>query len=189
MEVRNAERLTPAEIVERLDLPAKSIVILSGGNPALHKLLPLVALLHDRGAEVHVETQGSRWADWFAEVDQVVVSPKPPSSGMSDKTDAELPLFMDEWRKTHQNNLVLKMVVGDQRDLGWSLRTREAVDPFGELPFYLSALTPPQASLHEVAASYQQLCELVTQSDTARKHDPVVLPQLHVIAWGHRQGV
>lgn len=68
-------------------------VTLSGGNPALlPQLGGLVALLHEKGIRTAVETQGSVWQDWALAVDEVTVSPKPPSSRM----ETDLPL-LDAW--------------------------------------------------------------------------------------------
>ncbi|QJC50571.1 7-carboxy-7-deazaguanine synthase QueE [Paenibacillus albicereus] len=59
-------------------------VTLSGGNPALlPQLGGLIALLQGGGTIVALETQGSRWQDWFPAVDELTLSPKPPSSGMA----------------------------------------------------------------------------------------------------------
>lgn len=89
--VRQLERLPAAEIVARLRAldGASRWVTLSGGNPAMHQLDALVDQLHAEGWYVAVETQGSRWQPWLAKVDQLVISPKPPSSGML-TTDHEL---------------------------------------------------------------------------------------------------
>ena len=82
---RNSERLSIDQILERLERlsGAPTWVVLSGGNPALHELGPLVQLLHGVGQKVAVETQGSVWREWLSEVDRLTISPKPPSSGMA----------------------------------------------------------------------------------------------------------
>ena len=115
-EVRaNAESLTPSEIVSRVaNLPhGPKLVVLSGGNPALLELGVLVEKLQLAGYEVAVETQGSRWRDWLAGVDQLIVSPKPPSSGMTgiSVTDA-FALFMSKVVE-HGTSPTLKIVVFD----------------------------------------------------------------------------
>src|SRR4051812_31526998 len=80
----NAERLSATEITERVRTleDGPSLVVLSGGNPALLGLRGLVNELHAAGYEVAVETQGSIWRDWLGQVDRLVTSPKGPSSGM-----------------------------------------------------------------------------------------------------------
>ena len=169
-------------------LPARvPRVILSGGNPALLQLGPLVDVLHDDGRMISVETQGSVWRDWLAKVDMLVVSPKPPSSGMvTPEHEAQTAEFIGE-AKYHNNGLALKIVVFDQADYDWA---RELLLRWPSIPGFLSAGTPQGVDtivLEEVACSYQRLCELVA-GDPALG-DVRVLPQLHVIAWGTARGV
>ena len=57
-------------------------VSLSGGNPAIQPLGPLIDHGHAQGYRFALETQGSVAKDWFAKLDTLVLSPKPPSSGM-----------------------------------------------------------------------------------------------------------
>jgi len=59
------------------------MVSLSGGNPAIQPLGELIALGKSRGYQFALETQGSIAQDWFAELDVLTLSPKPPSSGMT----------------------------------------------------------------------------------------------------------
>ena len=40
----------------------------------------LVVKLKARGVTLGIETQGSRWQTWLKDIDQVTLSPKPPSS-------------------------------------------------------------------------------------------------------------
>lgn len=195
--VRQADRMTAADILNALDrLRAfdrhQPYIVLSGGNPALHELGGVVALLHSCGAFVSVETQGSVWRDWLMDVDRLVVSPKPPSSGMvSPKHDGQLSEFMD--RATVGLPTVLKIVIADAYDLGWA---RAAHDDYPGVPLYLSACTPtevpwdmdPETWIRmEVGRRYAWLCEAVAGDPDLG--DAVVLPQLHVIAWGLKVGV
>src|SRR5690606_19485375 len=60
-----------------------SFVTLSGGNPALlPDLSELITLLKANNIKIGLETQGSRWQDWFLDIDELTLSPKPPSSKM-----------------------------------------------------------------------------------------------------------
>jgi 7-carboxy-7-deazaguanine synthase len=199
-QVRKAERLSATAIVGRLlelglpDSPgaAPAWVILSGGNPALHKLGPLVASLHELGAKVAVETQGSIYRPWLDLVDRLTISPKPPSSGMAthrhrDAFDA----FMAHARHAGEQRLALKIVCFDALDLAWAKRL---LRDFPTIPAYLSAGTPvgapaptsePELKL-AVAERYRWLCEAVANDQDLNAR---VLPQLHVIAWGSSTGV
>lgn len=190
--VREAPRMTAAEIAESLGrLPARpEWVTLSGGNPALFELGDLVARLHQDGWRIAVETQGSVWRDWLADVDLLTVSPKPPSSGMlSSDHDAESRRFLGRAIET-SGRVVLKIVVFDDQDYDWARGVRES---WTGVPFHLSCGTDPplvgatQAeALREVSVRYRWLCERAA-------HDPImidarILPQLHVLAWGHEKG-
>lgn len=191
-EVRKARRMGVDAIVEeleRLPLGAQRVVI-SGGNPALHDLTALVAALQvGVGLRVAVETQGSVWRAWLRNVDTLVVSPKPPSSGMvTDKHKAQTYAFMthvETW-----SSLSLKVVVFDVRDYLWARRLHR---DYPDVPFYVSAGTPVdpnmpgEDTINEVLNRFAWLAETVAKDILMA--DAVVLPQLHVLAWGTVRGV
>ena len=56
------------------------LVTLSGGNPAIQPLGKLIDLGHTHGYTFAIETQGSVAQPWFAHLDYLTLSPKPPSS-------------------------------------------------------------------------------------------------------------
>ena len=206
-EVRQAEKLTDFEIVERLNvMPAAPWVILSGGNPALHDLSELVPLLHEGGYRVAVETQGSLWKPWMAWVDRLCVSFKPPSSLMGAKSTTESArrfasrvtdvLSDDDW--------FVKIVVFDETDFLWAEEVHRLVRQISEAQFILSAgndagrtvgqpdraddRTNDQVRLG-LLDSTRALTERFLQSDL--RNDPLarVQAQQHVLLWGNAQGV
>lgn len=189
-EVRtNAKRLTVEQIVRRVtELPAgPDLVVLSGGNPALLDLGALVLALRRGDKRVAVETQGSRWRDWLADVDRLVISPKPPSSGMAGPDElVALQAFISN--VTSASAPVLKIVVFDQADLDWAAARH---GDHRQLPLFLSAGTdvglPEQETLGRLRERYRWLCETVARRADLRAAR--VLPQLHVIAWGTARGV
>jgi len=78
--------MTSPQIIARVNELARDrpvLVSLSGGNPALQPLAPLIALGRRDGHSFALETQGSISQAWFAELDWLILSPKPPSSGMT----------------------------------------------------------------------------------------------------------
>lgn len=184
-----AEPLTAQEIGSRLGaLPAgPDLVVLSGGNPALLELGTLVEDLRGAGMRVAVETQGSRWKAWLSSVDRLVISPKPPSSGMStDKHQMEVAAFMSE-AKEHPG-AAIKIVVFDESDLDWAAEHHRR---YPGLPLYLSAGTDvgldEATTLERLRDRYRWLCETVSHRPELSRSR--VLPQLHVIAWGTAKGV
>jgi 7-carboxy-7-deazaguanine synthase len=189
-EVRaNAERLTAGQIVRRVcELPSgPDLVVISGGNPALFELGTLVVALKQTGRRVAVETQGSRWRNWLADVDRLVISPKPPSSGMAGpEAIAALQAFIDNAPVGCAP--VLKIVIFDQADLEWAA-ARHRDHP--GLPLFLSTGTDVGLSDDETVSRlrerYSWLCETVARRSDLRAAS--VLPQLHVIAWGTVKGV
>lgn len=184
-----ARRLSPAEIVAELKGLAAGprLVVLTGGNPAMFDLALLVRELHEHDYTVAVETQGSIWRDWLANVDCLVISPKPPSSGMaSDEHRAKLTQFMKRTAKNPRR--ALKIVIFDEQDLEW---TRKVAREYAGVPLYLSAGTDvgltDEATLEALRARFRWLCEAV--SSLGEFASARVLPQLHVVAWGTKRGV
>ena len=188
----HADRLSVGDIVERLGALRKGpqLVVLSGGNPALLQLGELVGQLQRSGREVAVETQGSVWRDWLGTVDRLVVSPKPPSSGMATPEHADqFAVFAERLAAAGRvAHAVLKVVIFDEDDLEWAQDLHSA---YPHLPLYLSAGTDVDIDEAQAVAAmrerYRWLCEAVA----ARRalSDSRVLPQLHVIAWGTARGV
>jgi 7-carboxy-7-deazaguanine synthase len=74
-------KMDAEEILQRVqELSGGPILVtLSGGNPALQPLELLLDLGHERGFTFALETQGSIAREWFAKLDYLVLSPKPPS--------------------------------------------------------------------------------------------------------------
>lgn len=192
--VRDADNLTDLQIVDRLDaLSLAPMVVLSGGNPALQHLDTLLPLLEQRYDVIAVETQGSRWQSWLAFVHSLVVSPKPPSSGeVSKRNDTQFVHFMAAATAKARAALTLKIVIFSEVDLQWAQGVHER---YPEVPFYLSVGTdishPDQIEHADTVAAvgerYAWLCERVANNPLW--HRVTVLPQLHVIAWGHKVGV
>lgn len=178
----NVERLDAPSILARLDalLPGAGMVVLSGGNPAVHDLGDVVLGIKARGLWCAVETQGSIWRPWLATVDRLVVSPKPPSSGMvSPRHYAEHTRFLERAAGARAT-ITLKYVVFDDVDLQW------AIDQANGKPCFLSVGTDPGATTGQILDRYTWLCERVCELGLAKVK---VLPQLHVLAWGHARGV
>ena len=178
--------MTPAEAwakVKHLSDNTPLTVSLSGGNPAIQNFEPLIALGHADGYTFACETQGSVPATWFARLDTLVLSPKPPSSGMRvDWTAFEACL-------THApDHTVLKIVVFDEVDYAWA---RGVADSHPSLPLYLQ---PGNDSTDpETPVDLNQLAErmrwLVDKATADRWFAPHILPQLHVFLWGNARGV
>ena len=177
------------EDVERLSGGVPLTVSLSGGNPAIQPLAPLIAAGKSRGYRFALETQGSIAKPWFANLDVLVLSPKPPSSGMVLDAEALAACFAAAGAGPRS---VLKFVVFDEADFAFA-RSVAALHP--GVPVYLQPgnHTPPPPEDGDAAIDIDgimtRMLWLVDQVTAARWYEATVLPQLHVLLWGNRRGV
>ncbi|WP_080847889.1 7-carboxy-7-deazaguanine synthase QueE [Cytobacillus gottheilii] len=164
-----------------------SFVTISGGNPALLKNLRyLIQLLKSKNIKIGLETQGSKWQDWFLEIDELTISPKPPSSGMITNFN-----MLDKIiGKLHACNASLKVVVFDDEDY---LYAKNVHLRYPEVPFFLQVgnsdnqTADNQQLLAQLIEKYEWLIDK-TMADHELK-DIKVLPQLHTYIWGNKRGV
>ncbi|WP_112610618.1 7-carboxy-7-deazaguanine synthase QueE (plasmid) [Rhizobium sp. WW22] len=175
--------------VTRLSGGKPLTISLSGGNPAIQPLGPLIAWGHAEGYRFALETQGSLAREWFAELDVLVLSPKPPSSGMVTDWIA----FDDCLRMAGDGpQIALKIVIFDDLDYEYA---RDAAARYPQLPVYLQPgnHTPPPADAEDAIVDIDGIVErmrwLVEKVSNDRWFEARVLPQLHVIIWGNRRGV
>ncbi|WNS45084.1 7-carboxy-7-deazaguanine synthase QueE [Paenibacillus sp. MMS20-IR301] len=165
-------------------------VTISGGNPALigEAMGEFITLLHERGIQTAIETQGSKWQDWFLDVDVLTVSPKPPSSGM--KTDWDK---LDEIMRRVENSNSgkgahsLKVVVFNEEDYDYA---RKVHFRYPEVPLFLQPgndnVTEEGDISGRLLGRLEWLFNLVIadpQMNQAR-----VLPQLHALIWHNKRG-
>ena len=178
---KNATRMTAAEIATGVKMLDNSDwITLTGGDPVMYDIDSVVDALGDY--KLSVETEGYLWRDWLNKAEQVVVNPKAPSSGMSDKTN---------WEILHKYEAIcahLKIVIFDNTDLDWA---EWVAQRYPSMKLYLSVGTPQ--GLGEDETQKQVLCRLHDLSNEVLKRDKlstaILLPQQHVLTWGTQQGV
>ena len=164
-------------------------VSLSGGNPAIQPFGALIRRGQADGYRFALETQGSVAKDWFAEIDTLVLSPKPPSSDM----DTDWSAFDKCLAAAGQSpQVVLKIVIFDDADYHYAKQTAAR---YPELAMYLQPgnHTPPPAEDDGVCVDQvgvmDRLHWLVDKVTKDRWFEARVLPQLHVLLWGNKRGV
>ena len=175
--------------VQELSHGVPLIVSLSGGNPAIQPFAQLIRLGHEEGYRFALETQGSVNANWFGELDFLVLSPKPPSSDMEPDWSAFEACLDAAGEKPSIN---LKIVIFDERDYAFA---RDVARCYPHLPIYLQPgnHTPPppdndQASI-DIEGLNKRLDWLVDKVTSDQWFEACVLPQLHVMLWGNKRGV
>jgi 7-carboxy-7-deazaguanine synthase len=186
--------LTPEEVWDELKTLGQSNfshVTISGGNPALLKGIgPLVDLLHEHNIVVALETQGSRWQDWMLHIDELTLSPKPPSSRM--ETDWKtLDKIIGRLSEEGKGQSSLKIVVFDEKDYEYAVTVHKR---YPHLPFYVQAgnswvndNNDDGLLLHRLVNRYEWLISRVMNDE--RMTRVRILPQLHTYVWGNKRGV
>ncbi len=174
--------------VERLSGGRPLMVTLSGGNPAIQPLGPLIRLGREKGYRFALETQGSVARGWFADLDMLVLSPKPPSSGM----DLDWAALGQCAEAADGAQMVLKIVVFDEADYRFA---REVAAFLPLLPVCLQPgnHTPPppddDSAVVDQAGIDDRMRWLVERVTADGWFEARVLPQLHVMLWGNKRGV
>lgn len=183
--------MTPKEIFDKvveLGEDNFSHVTISGGNPALWRdpMDQLIDMLHEKGYSVGLETQGSIWQDWFWKIDDLVISPKPPSSGMTpdlEKLD-EIILRL----QVRSVNFSLKVVVFDDTDFEFAKMINKR---YNQPIFYLSVGNEDPNEEGDIS---QRLLRKLDWLWSKVLSDPEMnnarpLPQLHTLVWANKRGV
>lgn len=185
-------------------------VTISGGNPALlPQLGQLVQLLSEKGIRTAVETQGSKWQDWLTDINEVTISPKPPSSGMKTNFDMlddiirrlehnQISRYTAQTQETalayagtsqFAHSFSLKVVIFDENDLAYAEKVHLR---YPNILLYLQTGNPDVTSADDqIAASLLKRYEwLIDQAmDMPAFNDARILPQLHTLVWGNKRGV
>lgn len=171
--------------VEKLSSGKPIMVTISGGNPAIQDCTKLIKLGHDKSYKFCIETQGSVAADWFADLDILTLSPKPPSSQMDtnwEKFDACIKAAKGK------PQMALKIVIFDDEDYKYA---RSAAAKYPELPLYLQPgnhSTDPDTPA-DMDGLNARMRWLIDKAANDRWFNATILPQLHVQIWGNERGV
>lgn len=168
-----------------------SFVTISGGNPALLKNLDgLIGQLKENQIKIGIETQGSRWQDWFLQIDELTLSPKPPSSGMETNFEVLDSIFANLQSGEFDNQVSIKVVIFDDLDLDYAKMVHKR---YPTVPFYLQVgnddltNTNNDELVKKLLLKYEWLVDRAVADPEL--NDVKVLPQLHAFLWGNKRGV
>lgn len=164
-----------------------SHVTISGGNPVLLKNIQfLLTVLKENGIRTAIETQGSKWQEWLLQIEEVTISPKPPSSKM--KTDF---IMLDSIiGKLERKDISLKVVVFEDYDFEYAVKVHKR---YPHVPFFLQVGNDDTKTMDNAALiknlllKYERLIEKAVQCK--EMNDAKILPQLHALVWGNKRGV
>lgn len=183
-------KMTPGEIYDELVAIGGNTfdhVTISGGNPALLPHIDgLLALFKSKGILSALETQGSKFQPWFQQIDELTISPKPPSSGM----DTDFNRLEEIINRTAGQAVSLKVVVFNEEDLAYAKKVHQL---FPNTPFFLQVgndqlqeIDDAKLLIH-LSRRYEWLINLVMPDPEFKRVR--VLPQLHTFVWGNKKGV
>lgn len=209
-EVReNSTKMASEDIIEQLLALDKRVkapwIVLTGGNPALHDLSTLVADLQHHGWLVSVETQGSKWREWFKDVDRLCLSPKPPSAHVKYQFQV-VQRFFDEALHARSSGerdyhwLFVKIPIFDLKDLEWAVKVRKQLS---DAILFLSAGNDASRSVgsphridnrdlleirRDLLNRAKKLIERAYAFPELCASDVFVQTQFHVLLWGNEKG-
>lgn len=169
-----------------------SNVVLTGGNPCLYDFKQVIDILHDNNITVDIETQGSKMPDWLLDVDLLVISPKAPSSKQLDVYET-----VNQYMKlllSVKQKVAIKIPVFNEEDFEFAMKYYALVDYYREkgvdIDLYLSVgntnTTEAGDISKRVLSDYEKLINMVVNSYMERVF---ILPQVHTLVWGNKQGV
>lgn len=169
-----------------------SHVTISGGNPALLKNLNgFVQLLKEKDIKICLETQGSKWQDWMVSIDELTISPKPPSSGMETNFTILDSIINDKlMAPDFTGNMSLKVVIFNDADFEYAKGIHAR---YPEIPFFMQVGNDDITTANNneliscLLVTYEALIDRVMKDDDLK--DVKVLPQLHALVWGNKRGV
>lgn len=167
-------------------------ITLTGGNPAMvgDEMGEFIKLMKADGFSFSMETQGVNWQDWFLDIDDIVISPKPPSSGMKTNFFALDKIIS---RLANENaNWSLKVVIFDDEDFEYARKVFKDFKKYNyKNPFYVSVGnidSNEQGDIsHRLLKKLDWLWEKVLNDPEFNDVRP--LPQLHTLVWANKRGV
>lgn len=191
--------MTTYELAELLDYVSSMCkrenckhVVLTGGNPCLYDFSSLIRALNKDDVTVDIETQGSIIPKWLCDIDTVVFSPKPPSSGMPDTYD-KITSYIDRYKHTEQN-IAIKIPIFTDEDIEFARKYADFVNRV-DLEYVKLYLSVGNSNVEEkgpirdrILTSYEELLNKINKNPECFEH-VFILPQLHTLVWGNKQGV
>ncbi|MBY6180180.1 MULTISPECIES: 7-carboxy-7-deazaguanine synthase QueE [Staphylococcus] len=161
-------------------------VTISGGNPALIKSIQdLVDLFEEKQIYTALETQGSKFQPWMRQINDLTISPKPPSSNMKPNID----ILDSVIEQCIESTLNLKVVIFDDDDYEFAKMIHHR---YPNIPFYLQVGNPyldddVDNHTEKLLNRYEALVDRVMASNDMNQ--VYVLPQLHTLLWSNKKGV
>ncbi|MFD2204583.1 7-carboxy-7-deazaguanine synthase QueE [Kiloniella antarctica] len=165
------------------------LVSLSGGNPAIQPLGCLIDMGHEQGFKFALETQGSVAKDWFSKLDNLTLSPKPPSSEM--ETNWEI-LSECVAAAGPDTETIMKIVIFDDEDYAYAKKVHQRhpqLKMFLQPGNHTPGTVEEEEPVIDIKGVMDRMRWLIDKVVDDGWFEVTVLPQLHVLIWGNERGV
>lgn len=168
------------ELVFKCNTTNTSRIILTGGNPCIYDFTNVINALHEYGISVDVETQGSILPEWLKQVDQIVISPKAPSSHQKDVFD-KVKTFIEENKELQ---IAIKIPIFDQLDFDFAMKYYEAIESINNdtIKLYLSVGNADTKDPGDISARVlRDYNVLIDKACNSKMKNVYILPQVHTL--------
>lgn len=173
-------------------------IVITGGNPCIYHFESVITDLKCKGIKVDIETQGDLYPEWLSNASQIVFSPKAPSSGMPDTYD-KIVKYIEENNYIQSADVAIKIPVFNDEDIEFARKYAKFVNEFVyqhdnniNLKMYLSVgnsdVDTAEAIRDRVLSDYEKLLNKINKNPEHFENISI-LPQLHTLVWGNKQGV
>lgn len=199
----NTKRYTEDELYEEISKKCKENncynVVITGGNPCLYNFTKIIAALHIDNINVGIETQGSIIPDWLGQVDTLVFSPKAPSSKQKNTYD-KISIYILNNTNFDTQIVSVKIPVFNEEDMDFAREFSRFINYqlkknpklTSKLRMYLSIgnsnVTETGAIRDRILTKYEEVLNEVNNNPTDFEN-VFILPQVHTLIWGNKQGV
>lgn len=191
---KNTLYYTKDELIEIIKNKCKttntSHLVLTGGNPCLYDFNYIISELRENNIAVDIETQGSILPEWLKLCNLIVISPKAPSSNMKDVYEN-----IRNWLEDNEYlpPIAIKIPIFNLVDFEFSLKYNKLISSYSnkhDIKFYLSVGNSNVEESGDISVRILSNYEWLINEVIKNKLDNVyILPQMHTLIWGNRQGV
>lgn len=186
-----------SELVNKCITTNTNHVILTGGNPCLYNFDKVIDILHKNDIFVDVETQGSILPKWLYKVNQLVISPKAPSSNQIDVYENIKVFLTNEILIPINYKVSIKIPVFNNEDIEFAKKYQELVKLIKyefnsiDIRLYINVGNTDTEEFGDISkrvlSDYRNLVDKIMVDTTFK--DVYIMPQIHTLIWGNKQGV
>ena len=165
-------------------------VVITGGNPCLYDFKYIINKLHQFNIKVGIETQGSILPEWLILADVIVISPKAPSSNQKNILKDLNKFITQHYSEFH--DLAIKIPIFNEADFKFANTFYKKFENklHNHFKFYLSVgnsdVNESGDISNRILMDYEKLINRVIASNMNKVY---ILPQVHTLIWGNKQGV